>query len=54
MEDLHNKIIIVITNLEPKKIHGIESKGMLLAADLNGKPILLTTDKEVSSGLKVK
>ncbi len=53
-EDLKDKIIIVITNLEPKKIRGIESKGMLLAADLNGKPILLTTDKEVDSGLKVK
>ncbi|MFX1450259.1 MAG: methionine--tRNA ligase [Promethearchaeota archaeon] len=53
-EDLQNKIIIVITNLEPKKIRGIESKGMLLAADMNGKPILLTTDKEVDSGLKIK
>ncbi|MFX0132720.1 MAG: methionine--tRNA ligase [Candidatus Hodarchaeota archaeon] len=53
-EDLQDKIIIVITNLEPKKIRGIESKGMLLAADLNGKSILLTTDKEVNSGLKVK
>ncbi len=52
-EELIGKTIIVITNLEPKKIHGIESKGMLLAADSNGRPVLLTTDKEVTSGLKI-
>ncbi|MHA1300874.1 MAG: methionine--tRNA ligase [Candidatus Helarchaeota archaeon] len=53
VEELQDKIIIVVANLKPKKIKGIVSNGMLLAADLNGKPILLTTDKEVSSGLKV-
>lgn len=49
-----NKIIIVLTNLEPKKIRGEVSKGMLLAAEIDGKPILLTTDKEVPSGLRIK
>jgi len=32
-EDLLNKKIIVVTNLEPAKLRGVESQGMLLAAD---------------------
>jgi len=48
-EELKNKTIIIIANLEPRKLRGVESNGMLLAAD-DGKPILLTTDKECDSG----
>ncbi len=53
LEELTGKTIIVVANLQPKKIRGIESKGMLLAAIEKGKPVLLTTDKPVSPGSKV-
>jgi tRNA-binding protein len=46
--------VIVVTNLVPKKIAGIESNAMLLAADMNGKPFWLTVDDEVALGTKIK
>ena len=49
-EELINKQIPVLVNLEPRKIRGIESQGMLLAAVEGEKPILLHPDKEVSLG----
>ena len=52
-EELKGKTIIIIANLEPRKLKGITSEGMLLAADENGRPILLTTDSK-KSGLKIK
>ena len=48
-----NKTVIVIANLEPKKIAGITSNGMLLAADVNGKPIWLTVAEDTPAGSKV-
>ena len=53
-EDLIGKSIIVITNLEPKNIRGIESQGMLLAAeDENGNLSLIVPEREVKVGAKV-
>lgn len=52
-EDLIGKQIIVVNNLEPAKIRGIESNGMLLAAT-DGEPVLLTVDKPVKNGSKIK
>lgn len=52
-EDLVGKQIVVIANLQPKKIRGYWSQGMLLAADVNGKPILLVPDRPVPPGSKV-
>lgn len=53
-EQLVGKNIIVVTNLEPKKIRGIESKGMLLATLFDNKLSILTTDKEeVPAGSKI-
>ena len=43
-EDLAGKNIIVVTNLEPATIRGVESNGMLLAAKQGDKLTLLTTD----------
>jgi len=48
------KLVVVLVNLEPKVIAGVESKGMLLAADLDGKPIWLTVTEEVPSGTRVR
>ena len=53
-DDLVGKIVIVVTNLVPKKIAGIESNAILLAADMNGKPFWLTVDDEVALGTKIK
>ena len=52
-EELIGKTIIIIANLEPKKLKNIVSEGMLLAADNNGKPILLTTSEDCDSGKKI-
>ena len=53
-EQLIGKTIIVVANLEPKKIRGIESKGMLLATLFDNKLSILTTDKEdVPAGSKI-
>lgn len=48
-----NKTVIVVANLEPKKIAGITSNGMLLAADLNGRPVWLALDGDAPAGSKV-
>ncbi len=53
-EELIGKYIIVVANLEPKKIFGEMSEGMLLAADQGGEPILLTTVKPVKPGTRVR
>ncbi len=55
-EDLVNRKVVVLANIEPRKIFGYESQGMLLAADVNGKPYLLKVDNEdeVPVGSKVR
>ena len=53
-DDLIDKTVIVVANLEPKKMAGVESNAMLLAADINDKPFWLTVDSEVPSGTKIK
>jgi len=53
-EELIGKYVVVLANLKPKKFMGFESKGMILAADEGGKPILLTVDKKVKPGCPVK
>ena len=53
-EELINKEIPVLINLEPRKIKGIESQGMLLAVVEGERPVLLHPDKEVSPGSMIK
>ena len=52
--ELLGKTVIALVNLEPRKIGGIESGGMLLAADLNDKPFWLTTFEDVPLGTRIK
>ena len=52
-ESLLGKKIIVVTNLKPVKLRGIESNGMLLAAQKNKKLTLLTVDSDIPSGAKI-
>lgn len=53
-EELLNKKVIVLVNLEPRTIAGVESNAMLLAADLNDKPFWLTVNEDVPLGTKIK
>jgi len=53
-EDLIGKTVIVVANLEPKKMAGVESDAMLLAADVDGKPFWLTVDEDVPEGTVIK
>ncbi len=49
-EELIGKKIIVFANLKPRKIFGIESKGMILAAKDDNTLSILTVDKDVKPG----
>ncbi|MGQ9802153.1 MAG: methionine--tRNA ligase [Candidatus Saccharicenans sp.] len=53
-EELVGKEFIVIANLQPAVIRGIESQGMLLAAEVEGKAIIPFFDRELPPGTKVK
>jgi methionine--tRNA ligase beta chain len=49
--ELVGRFVVVCTNLEAKKIGGVISNGMLLAADgHDGRPVFLTITEEVPSG----
>ena len=52
-EDLVGRQIVVVTNLEPRELRGVESQGMLLAASDGEKIILLQPDAEATPGSKV-
>ncbi|MBA4718194.1 MAG: tRNA-binding protein [Nitrosopumilus sp.] len=53
-EDLIGKTVIVIANLEPKKMTGVESNAMLLATDVDDKPFWLTVNEDVPLGSPIK
>ena len=52
-DDLADKEVIVVTNLSPRRIHGIESEVMLLAAVGDESVNLLQTDRKSRPGAKV-
>ncbi len=53
-EDLVGKQVVVAANLQPAKLMGVESQGMVLAASLDGKPVLLHPGAQVPNGTRVK
>jgi methionyl-tRNA synthetase len=55
-EELGDKKVILFTNLASRKLRGIESQGMLLAAvnDDESKVILLTPEKDIQIGSRVR
>ncbi len=54
-EELVGRTIVVVTNLEPAKLMGVESNGMLLAAsDEEGNLAVITPEKEIKAGARVK
>jgi methionyl-tRNA synthetase len=55
-EELVGRKVVVVTNLAPRKMRGVESNGMLLAASAgpDGKPVLCTFAEDIPAGAKVK
>ena len=53
-EELIGKKIIVVTNLEPAKIRGVESNGMLLAASTPETLSIITPARDIPVGARVK
>jgi len=54
-EDFVGRYVIVVANLKPKRMAGLESQGMILAAPCSDeqKPALLTVSEPVEPGSKV-
>ncbi len=53
-EDLVGRQVVIVANLKPAKLMGVRSQGMVLAASVDGAPILLRPDGEVPSGTRVR
>jgi methionyl-tRNA synthetase len=53
-EELVGKTIVVVANLKPAKLRGVESEGMLLAASTGDTLKLVTVDGEIGPGASVK
>ena len=51
---LINKKIVLVANLKPAKLMGIESNGMIVAATADGKPVLATFIENVPNGALLK
>ncbi len=52
-EDLLGKTVVVVVNLVPVKLMGIESEGMVLAASDSENLSLLTSDKDAKPGTRI-
>ena len=53
-EDLVGKQVVVIANMRPVELRGKRSDGMLLAADIDGFPVLLKPEKDVNVGSRIR
>jgi methionyl-tRNA synthetase len=53
-EEMVGRKVVIVANLQPAKLMGVESNGMLLAASIDGEPSLLAVDSNVPAGTKVK
>jgi len=51
---LVDKTVVVVANLKPATIKGVESQGMLLAASKGERLRLITVDGDIASGANVK
>jgi methionyl-tRNA synthetase len=55
-EKLVGRKIVVVSNLQPRKLRGFESQGMVLAASVGdeGRPVLATFSEDVPNGARLK
>jgi len=52
--DLVNKRVVVVANLKPAKLMGVQSRGMLLAAANDKETVVLTLDKAIAPGTQIR
>jgi methionyl-tRNA synthetase len=52
--NLVNKKVVIVANLKPAKLMGVESNGMIVAASVDGKPVLATFMEDVPNGALLK
>lgn len=52
-EELSSKTLVIVSNLEPAKLRGVKSEGMLLAAEEEGELALLTPESDLPPGTRV-
>lgn len=53
-DDLIGKQVVVVSNLEPRKLMGMESQGMVLAVESKEGLALLTASEEIEPGKNVQ
>lgn len=53
-EDLIGKQVVVVSNLAPRVMRGLESQGMILAADSGDGPVFLSVPKKVPAGTRIR
>ena len=53
LKDLIDKQVVIFTNLQPTKIRGIESNGMILAAGFKDTVCLIKPDKKIETGARI-
>jgi methionyl-tRNA synthetase len=54
-EQLLNRKVVIVANLQPRKLKGIESNGMIVAASIEGgKPVLAGFHEEIEPGARLK
>jgi len=51
---LVNRKVVIVANLKPAKLMGVESNGMIVAASIDGKPVLATFTEAVPNGALLK
>ena len=51
---LLNRKVVIIANLKPARLMGVESNGMIVAASADGRPVLATFTEEVPNGALLK
>jgi methionyl-tRNA synthetase len=51
---LVNRKVVIVANLKPAKLMGVESNGMIVAASIDGKPVLATFTEDVPNGALLK
>ena len=53
-DSLVGRTIVVVFNLKPARLMGVESNGMVLAASIDGRPALLSVDGDAPPGTRVR
>ena len=51
---LPGRLVVVVTNLKPARLMGVESNGMIVAADIKGRPVLATFTEPVEVGTRLR